>query len=100
MNNSEKPRLFKTIIIQFPKALKAVAKRSELGHKKYVDIDQDWQGFTRTPYEVYEDKIIRHMMQDGEENETELDHLAALAWNTLALLEIKLRKHEQTSQPD
>lgn len=98
MNNSEKPKLFKTIVLQFPKALKAVAKRSELGHKKYADIDQDWQGFTRMPHDVYEDKIIRHMMQDGEPNETERDHLAALAWNALALLEIKLRQHEKSSE--
>lgn len=88
----EKPRVFNTLVKQFPLAFKAVAGRSELGHKKYLDIDQDWQGFTRLPIEQYEDALVRHLMQDGEPEETELDHLTALAWNALAILERKLRE--------
>jgi len=95
MKKHEKPRMFKTIVEQFPLAIKSVAKRSELGHEKYSDIDQDWQGFTKFPIEQYEDALVRHLMQDGEENETELDHLAALAWNTLAILELKLRNEKE-----
>jgi hypothetical protein len=85
------------LVLQFSKALKAVAKRSEIGHKKYADIDKDWQGFTKIPYQSYQDAILRHLIQDGEPDETELDHLAAVAWNALALLEIKLREYEKTN---
>ena len=94
MQKHEKPRLFKTIFKQFPRALKAIAQRSEIGHKKYADIDQDWQGFTITPIEQYEDAIIRHLMNDGEPGETELDHAAAVAWNAIAILELKLREKD------
>lgn len=86
------------LVLQFSKALKAVAVRSEIGHEKYSDIDTDWQGFTRVPFESYQDAILRHLIQDGEPEETELDHLAATAWNALALLEIKLRQHEKSSE--
>lgn len=79
-------------MVQFPLAFKAVAERSEVGHKKYADIDQDYQGFTRTPFEEYQDALVRHLMQDGEPHETELDHLKAVAWNAVAMLEIKLRE--------
>ena len=94
---SEKPKLFNTIFKQFPRAIKAIAERSELGHKKYADIDQDYQGFTRTPnaFEEYQNAVIRHLMQDGEPEETELDHLKAVAWNAIAILEIKLRENEK-----
>lgn len=80
-----------TIVKQFPNALQAVAERSAIGHIKYADIDQDYQGFTRFPEEEYQNAGMRHFMQVGEPEETELDHLKALAWNTLALLELKLR---------
>lgn len=86
-----KVKLFNVLVKQFPLAFKAVVKRSMIGHEKYADIDQDWQGFTITPIEEYENAIVRHLMLDGEEHETELDHLAAVAWNALALLELKLR---------
>lgn len=89
-----KVKLFTTLVKQFPLAFKAVAKRSMIGHEKYADIDQDWQGFTVTPVEEYQNAIVRHLMLDGEERETELDHLSAVAWNALALLELKLRDVE------
>lgn len=91
---ADKAKLFTVLVKQFPLAFKAVAKRSQIGHEKYADIDQDWQGFTVTPYEEYQNAIVRHVMLDGEPDETELDHLAATAWNALALLELKLRNAE------
>lgn len=91
---ADKVKLFTVLVKQFPLAFKAVAQRSQLGHEKYADIDQDWQGFTVTPVEEYQNAIVRHIMLDGEPHETELDHLAATAWNALALLEIKLRNAE------
>jgi hypothetical protein len=89
----EKPKLFNTLVLQFPRAFKAIAHRCAVGHVKYAKIDEDYQGFTRTPnaFEEYQNAIIRHLMQDGEPEETELDHLSAVAWNAVAMLEIKLR---------
>lgn len=94
LTKSKKPKLFNVLVKQFPRAFKAITKRSELGHVKYERIDQDWQGFTHTSIEDYENALVRHMMQDGEPDETELDHLTALAWNAMALLELKLRANE------
>lgn len=94
MQKHEKARLYKMMVLQFPRALKAIARRSEIGHEKYADIDQDWQGFTITPIEQYQDAIIRHLMNDGESHETELDHAAAVAWNAIAILELKLREKD------
>lgn len=91
MKKQEKPKLFNTLVIQFPLAFKAVAERCQLGHIKYAEIDQDYQGFTRTSFEEYQDAILRHLMRDGEPDETELDHLKAVAWNAIAMLELKLR---------
>jgi len=91
MKAQDKPKLYKMIVEQFPNALKCVGERSQLGHVKYADIDSDWQGFSRLPVEEYENALIRHLMRLGEEGETELDHLSALAWNALAILEIKMR---------
>lgn len=80
------------LVKQFPLAFKGIAERCEIGHKKYSDIDHDYQGFTRTPKEQYKDAIIRHLMEDGEPEEISLDHLKALAWNVVALLELELRE--------
>lgn len=93
-DKKDKPRLFNTIFKQFPRAIKAVAERSEIGHIKYAEIDQEWEGFLVTPLEQYRDALVRHLMCDGEE-ETELDHLKAVAWNAIAILEIKLRENEK-----
>ena len=95
MTKAEKPRLYQTLVKQFPRAIVAVASRSEFGHKKYADIDQDWQGFTVTPIEQYRDAHIRHTMELGDEGETELDHAIAVAWNALAILELKLRNENK-----
>lgn len=91
-----KAKLHTTLVRQFPLAFKAIAQRSQLGHEKYADIDQDWQGFTVTPIEDYENALIRHIMLDGEPDETELDHAIASAWNAVALLELKLRNVTKT----
>ena len=94
MKKNEKPRLFIPIFKQFPRAIKGLAERCEIGHKKYADIDKDYEGFLITPADQYKDAIVRHLMNDGEPHETELDHLKALVWNAAALLEIKLRSLE------
>lgn len=90
MKKQDKPKVYLPLK-QFKLALVEVAKRSELGHIKYADIDQDYEGFTRTPIEGYQNALVRHLMELGEPGETKLDHLGALAWNALALLEMELR---------
>lgn len=95
IKKEEKSKLFNTLVLQFPNAFKAVAERCQLGHVKYAEIDQDYQGFTRTPFEEYQDAILRHLMRDGEPDETELDHLKAVAWNAMAMLELSLRADEK-----
>ena len=97
MKKHEKPQMYNTLVNQFPLAIQAIAERSIIGHKKYADIDTDWQGFIRTPIEQYKDALIRHLMQIGEPEETELDHLKALAWNAVAILELTLRKDDKKS---
>jgi len=91
MKAQDKPKLYIMLAEQFPNALQQVAKRSELGHTKYADLDHDYQGFTRLPVIEYQNALLRHLMNIGEDTETKLDHLGALAWNALALLEMELR---------
>ena len=91
----DKPKIFTMICKQFPLAILGVVERCDVGHKKYPDLDYDYQGFSRLPIEEYEEAILRHLMQLGEEGETELDHARAVAWNALVLLELKLRKDEK-----
>lgn len=76
---------------QFPLALMKIAERSQLGHEKYAETDLDWQGFSRLPVEDYQNAMIRHIFEHGEENETPLDHKIATAWCALAVLELSLR---------
>jgi len=79
-----KPRMFTTVAVQFPLALKVVAKMSDIGHfGKYKEFDEDNQNFSRNPVEEYFESIQRHLM------DKEWD---AVAWNALAILEILERK--------
>lgn len=94
--DQKKPRLHNMMAKQFTLALIEVAKRSQIGHEKYYEIDTDWQGFTRTPIEDYEDAQIRHLLGIGEPEETDLDHLTANAWNALAKLELYLRDRNES----
>ena len=94
MKDQTKPKLFITIAKQFKNALIKVAERSQLGHEKYKELDYDWQGFTRVSMEEYNDAQVRHLLEIGDPNETELDHLIANAWNALVRLELKLRNNE------
>jgi len=96
LSKADKPKLFIPIVKQFKLSLMKIAERSNIGHVKYADIDQDWEGFTRFPIEYYQDALMRHLFQEGESHETEIDHLTALAWNALVLLERKLR-HENSN---
>lgn len=90
-HDKDKLKFAKVLKVQFPLAIKAVVNRSTLGHIKYADTDADFQNFTRIPdpESSIEDALLRHLFLDGED--LEIDHYVAVAWNALALLELKLR---------
>lgn len=83
------------LLRQFPLALEAVAFRSKFGHEKYIETDKDWLNFKRVPdaIEEYEDAIVRHLAEIGDEEDS-LGHLAAAAWNILAKLQLKLENND------
>lgn len=84
-----------TLCNVFPNALLAIGNCIEFGTHKYPD-PANWQkvegAFTR-----YQNSIMRHYLKflAGQErdSETNLLHLAHMAWNTLAVLELYLREH-------
>lgn len=84
-----------TLCNVFPNALLAIGNCIEFGTHKYPD-PANWQkvegAFTR-----YQDSIMRHYLKflAGQERDTETDllHLAHMAWNVLAVLELYLREH-------
>jgi len=78
----------------FPRALLAVAEVAGFGAKKYTR-----NGWKEVPdaYNRYKDALGRHLLQreiESNDNESHLDHLAHLAWNTLAILELEMLKNE------
>ena len=81
---------------QFPKALIEIAKRSEYGHQKYIEHDEDYMNFKRVPNAIqeYRESRMRHNMCLGEDSETYLDHLIAATWCGLAEIELILDEAE------
>ena len=86
-----------TMLRQFPLALEAVAFRSKVGHEKYKEVDHDWMNFKRVPnaIEQYSDASVRHLAGIGDD-EDDLGHLKAAAWNILATLQLILEEKETT----
>ena len=88
---------------QFPLALRAVIECSVAGHNKYHETDTDWQNFSRLENADtrYKDACLRHMAETGIIEDMieygEMTHEAAVVWNLLADLEIKLRKENNES---
>ena len=82
----------------FPRALFEVDKVVTYGAEKYTA-----SGWISVPngIERYEDALGRHLLKSNIEpfdDESELSHLAHQAWNTLAVLELKLRQVEEKGQ--
>lgn len=79
----------------FPRAILAVAAVSKRGAEKY-----SWRGWESVPDGTnrYLDALGRHLVYreiEGEKDkDTGLDHLAQVAWNSLAALELYLRQNE------
>ena len=86
--------MYTVLFTQFGEAIKHVVKRSQEGHKKYIETDGDWLNFKRVPdaYNEYSNAMFRHAMNIG--SDTELDHHVATAWNALARLQIYLENND------
>ncbi len=84
------------VLLDFSRALQLVADVGTYGAKKYMR--QGWcvvqEGSQR-----YTDALVRHLLAmdvdpDGLDKETGLPHLAHVAWNALAVLELQARRKE------
>lgn len=99
-NDSDKLPYYIVLFKQFPLALKEVVKCSKAGNQKYHATDTDWQNFTRLENSDtrYRDAMLRHMGETGQVEDMqkygEMTHEAAVVWNALADLEVKLRKNK------
>ncbi len=82
-----------TFCKQMSNAIEQLALRSEYGHQKYLEFDEDYNNFARVPNanEEYSNAMFRHALNIGEDSE--LDHYIACAWDSIARLEIFLRKN-------
>jgi Domain of unknown function (DUF5664) len=89
----EKAPIF-TYCNQFKNAIEQLALRSKYGHDKYKETDADWRNFARVPNADFEysNAQFRHALGLGNDEESELDHLTASAWNAVARLQIYLEK--------
>lgn len=79
----------------FPKALMLVARVSEFGATKYA-----WDDWRHVPEAEtrYLDALGRHLALDGAEDfdeDSSFDHIAHVAWNALAVLELRIKKIEE-----
>lgn len=90
-----KPLPYKGTINYFPRAIKEVARVSEFGSKKYA-----WDGWRQVENgrERYLEALVRHLLEhpiDPIDRETGHAHMAHVAWNALAVLELILQEEEK-----
>lgn len=90
-----KAPIHRGLLSYFPRACAAVARVSQYGAKKYT-----WRGWETVPDGVqrYSDAGARHVMAEalGERYDPDSGelHQAHVAWNALAVLELKLKEKE------
>lgn len=95
--DNDKLPYYTVLFKQFPNALREIVKCSKAGHNKYHKTDSDWMNFTRLDnVDIrYKDAMLRHMTEEGIVEDMkpygEMTHEAAVVWNALADLEVKLR---------
>lgn len=84
------------VLLAFSRALQEVGKVGTYGAKKYSD-----NGWIEVPdgEARYTDAMLRHLFKEaaGEENDSDtgIAHAAHCAWNSLARLDLMLRRQEQ-----
>ena len=79
------------VLLDFSRALEAVADVGTFGANKYTR--GGWQSVPEGE-QRYTDALMRHLLKMQRENidpDSGLEHLAHLAWNCLAVLELKRR---------
>lgn len=84
------------VLLDFSRALRTVVDVGTYGAKKYTRT-----GWATVPEgsQRYLDAMMRHLLAmdvdpDGLDKETGLPHLAHIAWNALAVLELQARRKE------
>ena len=84
------------VLLDFSRALQTVVDVGTYGAKKYTRT-----GWATVPEgsQRYTDAMMRHLLAmdvdpDGLDKETGLPHLAHVAWNALAVLELQARRKE------
>ena len=84
------------VLLDFSRALQTVVDVGTYGAKKYTRA-----GWATVPEgsQRYTDAMMRHLLAmdvdpDGLDKETGLPHLAHVAWNALAVLELQARRKE------
>ena len=98
--DSGKVPVLRGCIHYFPRAIREIARLSEIGARKY-----SWQGWASVPDGInrYGDAMARHELQI-EMDYTKIDpdtgvlEAVAVSWNSLARLELILRQQEQKCQ--
>src|ERR1035437_9832401 len=81
------------VLQYFPRALTAVAEVSQIGARKY-----SWKGWEKVPDGInrYTNALARHLLAMDTEGTRDADtgclHLAQVAWNALAALELTIRE--------
>ena len=92
-----KPPVFRGFIDYFPLAMMAVAEVSQFGASKYA-----WKGWetVKDGESRYKDAEGRHILYQASGEEIDQDsnllHEAHKVWNSLAALELKLRREKQS----
>lgn len=85
-----------TLTDVFSRALMAVGACIEYGTHKYPD-PKNWQ-LVNNGIKRYRDAMIRHLLKYNagidKDEETKLPHLAHMAWNALAILELYMQEHK------
>jgi hypothetical protein len=91
-DDKNKPPVFEGVLEYFPLAILEIAKVSAMGAQKY-----DWGNWVHVQdgYKRYTSALCRHLVGKGDldfDDESNLLHAAHVAWNSLARLELILKK--------
>lgn len=85
-----------TLTDVFSRALMVVGACIEYGTHKYPD-PKNWQ-LVDNGIKRYRDAMVRHLLKYNagidKDEETKLPHLAHMAWNALAILELYMQEHK------
>lgn len=90
-------------------AIEAMAKRAEMGHKKYEETDRDWDNFKSVPdgSAEYMDAQMRHMLglsppdtQGLSDIDLMIEDLTANAWGAVAALQVILEKYGENTNAE